>query len=163
MASMLQDLFADQNRRSQYFVGRYEQGPPWDGYDDHEVVDRYHEVAPRVPPNVYEESAYEAFSRMSPQERRRLAQMLRQQARQQGGFPDLDQDGIDDRFENDPRVMAQVAGRMHRRQPGSFGQLMTGGRQRQQQRRQQQKSPLDSPVAKAALAGIAALAVKKML
>ena len=52
-----------------------------------------------------------------------------------------------------------------------FGQLATGGRMRQrrqgqrprQRRQQKQKSPLDNPMAKAALAGIAAIAVKKML
>ncbi len=170
-------LGGQQHRRQEYddFARRYEQGPPWDGYDDDEVVDRYDEIAPNVPPDVYEESAYEAFQRMSPQERRQLAHYLRQQARQQQiGFPDLDQDGIDDRFEQDPRFMAQTVGRMHRQQPGMFGQLATGGRararrpqqRRQGQRRQQQRGQaglFDSPIAKGALAGIAAMAVKKMV
>ena len=174
--NFLENIMGGQpQKRQQYqdFVSRYDQGPPWQGIDDDEAVERYEEVAPHLPPDVYEESAYEAFQRMSPQERRQLAQYLRQQTRQQNfNFPDLDQDGIDDRFEQDPRVMAQVMGRMHRQNPGMFGQLATGGRRRPQQRRQQQqrrrqqqkqKSPLDNPMAKAALAGIAAIAVKKMM
>ena len=172
---MLQNMLGGQpQKRQQYqdFVSRYDQGPPWQGIDDDEAIDRYEEVAQHLPPDQYEESAYEAFQRMSPQDRRQFSQYLRQQARQQNfSFPDLDHDGIDDRFEQDPRLMAQTVGRMHRQDPRMFGQLATGGRMRQrrqgqrpQQRRQQkQKSPLDNPMAKAALAGIAAIAVKKML
>ena len=188
---MLENLLAGpQRQQMQDFVQRYEQGPPYQGIGDEEAIDRYQEVTQHLPPEQYEESAYEAFQRMSPQERRQLAQYLRQQARQQEmGFPDLDQDGIDDRFEHDPRFMAQMAGRMHREQPGMFAQLATGGRagqrrqgqgqrrqgqgqrgQGQGQRRQQRKQQggpdmgglLGNPMAKAALAGIAAMAVKKM-
>ena len=173
---MLENLLGGPQRQHyEDFVQRYDQGPPWQGIDDDEAIDRYHEVTPQLSPEMYEDSAYEAFQRMSPQERRQFGQYLRQQARQQQmGFPDLDQDGVDDRFEQDPRFMAQMAGRMHRQQPGMFAQLATGGRagqrrrgQGQQQRRQQQKkkqqNPLDNPLAKAALAGIAAIAVKKMM
>jgi hypothetical protein len=161
-------LGGKQQKRQQYqdFIGRYEQGPPWQGIDDDEAVERYQEVEQHVPHDVYEDSAHEAFARMSPQERRQFGQYMRQQARQQNfNFPDFDQDGIDDRFEQDPRMMAQTMGRMHRQHPGMFGQLATGGRRRPQQRRRQQKqkSPLDNPLAKAALAGIAAIAVKKMM
>ena len=168
---MPQNMLGGQpKKRQQYqdFVTRYDQGPSWQGIDDDEAIDRYEEVAQHLPPDQYEESAYEAFQRMSPQERRQFSQYLRQQARQQNmRFPDLDHDGIDDRFEQDPRLMAQTMGRMHRQDPRMFGQLATGGRMRQrrqgQRRQQKQKSPLDNPMAKAALAGIAAIAVKKML
>ena len=164
-------LGGQQHKRQQYqdFVNRYDEGPPWAGISDDEAIDRYSEVEQHLPPDVYEQSAEEAFARMSPQERRQFGHYLRQQARQQNfNFPDLDQDGIDDRFE-DPRFMAQMTGRMHRQQPGMFGQLATGGqmrRRRQQgQRRRQKKDSnlLGNPLAKAALAGIAAIAVKKMM
>ena len=137
-----------QRHQYQDFVSRYDQGPPWEGVSDDEAIDRYHEVTPHLSPEMYEESAHEAFQRMSPQERRQFAQYLRQQQRQQRmGFPDLDQDGIDDRVERDPRLLAQMAGRMHRQQPGMFAQLATGGRaarrrrghgQQRQRRRKQE-------------------------
>ena len=179
MQNMLENLLGGQpKRRREYddFVNRYEQGPPWAGISDQEAIERYEEVAPHLPPEVYEESAYEAFNRMSPRERRQFAQYVRQQTRQQGAhFPDLDQDGIDDRIEQDPRVMAQIAGRMHRQQPGMFGQIARGGRERprrpgqqRRRRRKQEGGPeksdlLGNPMAKAALAGITAVAVKKMM
>ena len=168
MSNMLQQLLGGPGREQyQDFVNRYEQGPPHEGYSDDEVLDRYEQVSEHVPPDVYEQSAYEAFARMSAQECRQFAQYLRQQARQQNtGFQDLDQDGIDDRAEQDPHVLAQVAGRMHRQQPGMFGQVVSGGRVRPRGHRKQprkQKSPLDNPMAEAALAGIAAIAVKKMM
>ena len=130
MQNMLKNLLGGQpKRRREYddFVNRYEQGPPRAGISDQEAIERYEEVAPHLPPEVYEESAYEAFNRMSPRERRQFAQYVRQQTRQQGAhFPDLDQDGIDDRIEQDPRVMAQIAGRMHRQQPGMSARSRAG-------------------------------------
>ena len=173
----LLQMLGGQQRRQEYddFINRYDQGAPWDGIGDDEAYQRYNEVAPHVPEDVYEESAYEAFSRMSPQQRRQLAQYLRTQARDQGyaaQFPDLDNDGIDDRFERDPRLMAQTMRRIHAQQPGMFPEMIGGGRgfggqmrgqQRRRQQRKKQSSPLDSPIAKAALAGIAAIAAKKML
>ena len=96
--NFLENIMGGQpQKRQQYqdFVSRYDQGPPWEGIDDDEAVERYEEVAPHLPPDVYEESAYEAFQRMSPQERRQLAQYLRQQTRQQNfNFPALVQDGM---------------------------------------------------------------------
>ena len=152
----------------QDFVRRYEEGPPHEGYDDDEVYDRYEEVAEHLSPEDYEESAYEAFARMSPQERRQFLQWTRQQARAHDAYvPDFDQDGIDDRVEQDPRALARIAGRMHRQDPGLFGEVASGGRVRRRRKRRQprkkQQSPLGNPLAKAALAGIAAIAAKKMM
>ncbi len=67
--------------------------------------------------------------------------------------------------------MSFLERRMHRQAPGMFGQLATGGRmprrgQQGQRRRRQKKrdsNPLGNPLAKAALAGIAAIAVKKTM
>ncbi len=142
------------------FVNRYEQGPPHEGYSDEEVYNRYQQVSRQVPADVYQQSAQEAFGRMSPQERTQFGQNLRQQARQQNfNFPDLDQDGQDDRFQ-DPNYLAQITGRMHQQQPdlmgqllGGAGSLMGGGG----------GNVLNSPLAKGAMAGIAAMAVKRMM
>ena len=143
-----------QRQELEDFVTRYEQGPPWAGISDQEAVRRYQQVAPQLPPEVYQESAQEAFARLSPQERLQLAQYLRQRARQQQvDVPDLNRDGIDDRLQ-DPRYLAQVAGQLHRQQPGLLGRLVSQGGGA--------GDLLGNPLAKAALAGIAALAVKRM-
>src|SRR5687767_4098152 len=120
MENLLQGLLGGGQQRQQYqdFVQRYEQGPPWDGYSDQEVLQRYQQVAPNCSPQLYQESAEEAFARLSPQERRQFGQHLRQRAQQQHmPFPDLNQDGIDDRFQQDPRALAQMTTRMEQQQP----------------------------------------------
>jgi hypothetical protein len=153
---MLSQLLGGGQQRQQYqdFTNRYDQGAPWDGISEQEAYGRYQEVAPQLPPGMYQQSAQEAFSRLTPQQRMQLGQHLRQQARQQNyNFPDLDQDGVDDRFQ-DPRYLAQVTGRMEQQQPGILGQMLGGG---------SGGGLLESPIAKAALAGIAAMAVKNMM
>src|SRR5919199_2657832 len=115
-----------QQQEFQDFVNRYEQGPPWAGVSDQEAMSRYQQVAPQIPPDVYQQSAQEAFARMSPQERLQFAQYLRQRAQQQNvPIPDINQDGIDDRLQ-DPAYLAQVTSRMHQQQPGLLGQLLGG-------------------------------------
>ena len=139
------------------FVGRYDQGPPWAGISDREALSRYQQVAPQLPPDVYEQSAQEAFARMSPQERAQFVQYLRQRAQQQNfNFPDLNQDGIDDRVQQDPRELARITTRMRQQQPGGLGALLGGGGGGM-------GDMLGNPLAKAALAGVAAIAVKKMM
>ena len=155
MQNLFQQLMGGgQQQELQGFVQRYDQGPPYAGFSGQEAMDRYQQVATRLPPDVYQQSAAEAFGRMSPQERAQLTQYMRQQASQQGvNFPDLNQDGIDDRVQQDPNALAQLTTRMHQQQPGLLGQLLGGGG----------GSMLDNPMAKAALAGVAAIAVKKMM
>ncbi len=154
---MLAQILGGGQPRQEYqdFVNRYDQGAPWDGISDREAYDRYQQVAPQLPPQMYQESAQEAFSRLTPQQRMQLGQYLQQQTRQQGyNVPDLNRDGIDDRLQ-DPAYLAQATGQLHQQQPGILGDLLGGGGGGQ--------GMLQSPVAKAALAGIAAVAVKKMM
>ena len=155
----LQNLLGGGQQRQEYhdFVNRYDQGPPWAGISDQEAVNRYQQVATRLPPDMYQQSAEEAFARMSPQERQEFARHLQQRSQQQGApFPDFNRDGIDDRYQ-DPRMLAQVTSRMEQQQPGILGQLLGGGGGGGA------GSMLDNPLAKAALAGVAAMAVKKMM
>ena len=155
---MLGQLLGGGQRREEYqdFVNRYDTGAPWDGISDQEAYSRYQQVAPQLPPQMYQESAQEAFSRLTPQQRLQLGQHLQQQTRQQGyNVPDLNRDGIDDRLQ-DPAYLAQATGQLHQQQPGILGDLLGGGGGGGQ-------GMLQSPVAKAALAGIAAVAVKKMM
>jgi hypothetical protein len=158
--NMLEQLLGGGQQRQQYqdFTQRYDNGAPWDGISDQEAMERYQQVAPQLSPQMYQESAQEAFSRLTPQQRTQFGQYLQQQAQRQNvQAPDLNQDGIDDRFQ-DPGYLAQVTGRMDQQQPGLLGQLLggSGGGSGGQ-------SMLANPIAKAALAGIAAVAVKKMM
>lgn len=154
---MFGQLLGGGQGRQEYqdFVNRYDTGAPWDGISDQEAYSRYQQVAPQLPPQMYQESAQEAFSRLTPQQRLQLGQYLQQQTRQQGlSVPDLNQDGIDDRLQ-DPAYLAQATGQLHQQQPGLLGDLLGGGGGGQ--------GILQSPVGKAALAGITAIAVKKMM
>ena len=104
---------------------------------------------------MYQESAEEAFARMTPAQRLQFGQYLQQQTRQQGiNVPDLKRDGIDDRLQDSP-YLAQATGQLQQQQPGILGNLLGGAGGGQ--------NTLQSPIAKAALAGIAAMAMKKML
>ncbi|KJH70673.1 hypothetical protein [Aliterella atlantica] len=143
------------------FVNRYEQGSPYEGYSDDEVASRYQQVSRQLPDDIYQESAHEAFNRMSPQERMQFGRYLQQQTRQQNyNFPDLDGDGQDDRYQ-DPGYLARATGQIHRQQPDLLGQLlggaagMIGGNP--------QGNVFSNPLAKGAMAGIAAMAVKKLM
>ena len=159
---------AQQQRRDyQDFVGRYEQGAPWDGISDQEAAQRYQQVASRLSPQEYELSAEEAFARLSPQERLQLGRLLQQQARQRGvDAPDLNGDGIDDRLQ-DPGYLARAAGRTDQQQPGLLGQLLgagaPGGAQAGWGAAGGAGNLLSNPLAKAALAGIAAVAVGRVM
>ncbi len=161
--SFLEQLFGgggQQRQEYQDFVNRYEQGAPWEGISNQEAMSRYQQVARQLPPQEYEQAAQEAFARMTPDQRRQLAQMLQQQARQQQvNFPDLNQDGIDDRLQ-DPRAFAQVTSRMEQQQPGMLEQLLGGGGGGAGGGAGEM---LNNPLAKAALAGIAAMAAQRFL
>ena len=157
---LLGQLLGGGQRREEYqdFVNRYDTGAPWDGISDQEARSRYQQVAPQLSPQMYQESAQEAFSRLTPQQRLQLGQHLQQQTRQQGyDVPDLNRDGIDDRLQ-DPAYLAQATGQLQQQQPGILGDLLGGGGGGGGG-----QGMLQSPIAKAALAGIAAVAVKKMM
>lgn len=187
------------SRREEYrdFAERYDRGAPHEGISDEEAMSRYGEIAPRMSEDEYRDSAREAFSRMSPEERMQFGQQLQGQAREQGqgDFIDRDHDGQDDRFQ-DPDYLANLTGRMHSRQPDMMGQLlggMMGGGMGSSMGSSMGGSGgmggaagmlgglmggsgdtgrsgggssggmMDNPVAKAAMAGIAAMAVKRMM
>ena len=171
---MLQNLLGGGQGRQQIqdFTNRYDQGAPWDGISDQEAIENYQRIAPNVPPQVFQESAEQAFSRLSPQQRLQLGQYLQQQTRQQGhNFPDLNRDGIDDRLQ-DPRYLAQVTGQIQQQQPNLLGQIlggamggggMGGGGMMGGGGGGGIGALLNNPIAKAALAGIAANAARNML
>ena len=169
--NMLEGLLGGGKQRSDWddFVGRYDRGAPYDGISDDEAVRRYDQVAGQLSPQQYEQAAYGAFAWMSPQERLEFGRSLQRQSRQQGmDIPDFNGDGIDDRLQ-DAGYLAQVTGRMQQCQPGGLSALlggsgggggmggMLGGGGGGM------GDMLGNPLAKAALAGVAAMAVKQMM
>ncbi len=167
----LENLMGSGQQQDDYrdYVRRYDQGAPYDGISNDEVMSRYQQVAPHMSPQMYQESAHEAFSGMDPQERMQFGQFLQQQARSQGmQFQDLDMDGQDDRFQ-DPGYLSQITGRMEQQQPGMLGQLLGGalggglGGGVGNSMGGGMGGALSNPIAKAALGGIAAMAARRMM
>ena len=156
---MLQRLVGGGQDRDQYqdFINRFEQGSPYDSITDDEAVDRYGQIAPSLAPNDFRDSAEDTFARLSPEERRSFARDLRTRARDRGMSVrdyDLNDDGIDDRMQNDPRQLADMTTRLRESDPNILEQLMgrggTGG-------------SFDNPIAKVAFAGIAAFAAQRLM
>ena len=127
--------------RARDFVSRYEQGAPHEGYDDHEVVQNYRAMD----------------RRMSEDDRRQYRRMMRERT---GG-----------RFEpqsEDPRELARATSRYRQEESGGLlGMFGLGGDDGQRGDLVSGQGGgggmLDSPIAKAALAGIGAMAMKKMI
>ena len=97
---ILQNILGGGQQRQQFqdFANRYQQGAPYDGISDQEALQHYQQVAPHLPPQMWEESAQESFARLSPQQRMELGRYLQQGAQQRGvSFPDMNRDGVDDR------------------------------------------------------------------
>jgi len=144
----------------QDFLKRFEDGPPSEGYDDREVLDRYGEVAHKVSPSEYEQAARDAFGRLSQTDREEFGQLLAGQARskrvdlsgltpaQGQGFGDVD-------------WLANLTSQLHQK-PGLLRDLL-GGLTGGNRGTSSSGGILSSPLAKAALAGIAAMLVKKVL
>jgi len=155
---ILEDLFGGGQRKQDYtdFVNRYEQGHPAEGYSDAEVVDRYREVAHAVPPDDYAEAAQAALARLSPEERAEFVRLLQDRVRARGA-------ALPRPVEPDPGGLGQVLTDLHKT-PGRLRDLLGGGSAQPQAAT---SSPLGglfaSPLAKAALAGITAMIVKRVM
>ncbi len=180
--ALFEELFgARQQEDFLDFVNRYEQGPPWEGYSDQEVLARYGAVAHQVAPDEYERAAQDAFARLSSEERGEFGRFIERQARQRH----IDLPGLG-RGQNvafaDPAQLARLVTQLHGT-PGLFRELLgfltgmaeaPGGAGWDVMRGTPEGLPggsrgpglegvLGNPLAKAALAGIAAMLLKRML
>jgi len=153
-------LGSGQGREEQQeFLRRFEQGQPWEGYTDQEVLNRYGTVAGQASSQEYRQAASEAFARMTPEQRVEFGQLLKQRAREQGvDLRNLQQSDIND-FQ-DAQRLAGLTSDVHQ-QPGLLRSILGTGSGTQGA--SQQPGLLGHPLAKAALAGIAAMAIKKVL
>jgi hypothetical protein len=143
-----------QRQAYQNFIQHYEQGPPGQGYSNQDVLNHYEQLAPQLDHQQYLSAAEQAFERMSPQEREQFGQYLQQQASQQN----LNVQAMSpQQYAQNPGALAQLTSKVHQQQPNLLTQLLggsggSGG-----------SNALSNPIAKAALAGIAAMAAKRFL
>jgi hypothetical protein len=139
------------------FVDRYEEGHPSQGYSDQEVLKRYGEVSHAVPPDDYARAAQEALSKLSPEERAAFVKMLQDRAAARGVT-------LPRQVAPEPKDLGQVLTDLHKR-PGQPRDMLGGATKPQEQA--SGSSPitdmLSSPMAKAVLAGIAAIVVKNVM
>jgi hypothetical protein len=155
---MLQNLLGSGQKRQEYgdFVKRFDQGEPHEGISDEEAVSRHDEIASQLSDKDYESSAKQAYEKLSPDQRAELAGMLRQGAQEKN--VDLGDFGTaDNGRDSDPQHLARMTQHLHTQQSGGLGALLGGGGGGGV------GGMLGNPLAKAALAGIAAMAAKKVL
>src|SRR5215472_1640605 len=135
----------------------YEQGHPSQGYSDQEVLERYGEVSHAVQPDQYAQAAQEALSKLSPEERAIFVKMLQDRAAARGVT-------LPQNVAPEPKELGQVLTDLHKK-PGQLRDVLGGDAIQPQQ--QASASPitdiLSSPMAKAVLAGIAAMVVKRVV
>jgi hypothetical protein len=157
---ILDDLLAGGQVQKEYkdFVNRYEQGNPSEGYSDQEVLKRYGEVSHAVPPDQYAQAAQEALGKLSPEERAEFLKMLQERAAARGVK-------LPGKVASDPKDLGQVLTDLHEK-PGQLRDILGDGSGSQPQAEAPSSNPiidmLSSPLAKAVLAGIAAVVVKRM-
>lgn len=133
----------------QDFLRRFEQGQG-QGISDQEAANHYQAVAQRLPPDHYREVAEQALAKLSPEERQALVSHLQAQAGQQA----VNVPGLPEAQNNpEPGPLAGVLTSMHQQQPGLIERLMGGGGG---------GGAFSSPVAKAAMLGIAAMGMRKL-
>ena len=157
---ILDELLGGGQRQKEYkdFLNRYEQGAPSEGYSDQEVLKRYSEVSHAVPSDQYAKAAQEALGKLSPEERAAFVKMLQERAAARGvKLPGQVQSG--------PKELGQVLTDLHQK-PGQLRDILGGG-DVEPQGQAPGSNPigdlLASPAAKAVLAGIAAMVVKRVM
>jgi len=157
---MLDELLGGGQRRKEYndFVNRYERGAPSEGYSDQEVLQRYSEVSHAVPPAQYASAAQEALNKLSPEERAAFVKLLQERAAARGV-------ALPQGVAPEPRELGQVLTDLHQK-PGQLRNIL-GAADVPGQEQAPASNPLSeilaSPMAKAVLAGIAAMVVKRFM
>ena len=136
-------------------VKRYEQGHPSEGYSDQEVLKRYGEVSHAVPSDQYAQAAQEALRKLSPEERAVFVKMLQDRAAARGVTLPAD-------VTPEPKELGDVLTDLHRK-PGQLRDMLGGDDARQASGANPLAEILSSPMAKAVLAGIATMVVKRVM
>ena len=157
---ILDELLGGGQRQKEFrdFVDRYEQGDPSEGYSDQEVLKRYGDVSHAVPPNQYAQAAHEALDKLSPEQLAVFAKMLQERAAARGV-------ALPRQVAPEPKELGQVLTDLHQK-PGQLRDILGAGNTRPKEQAQGSNPIIDmlgSPQAKAVLAGIAAMLVKRVM
>jgi hypothetical protein len=146
--SMLEQIVSDPATKAKVedFVKRVEQGPATEGFSHEEAKRQHDQVAAHATPADYEQAARKAFDRFAPEELKQLAAKLTAGAK--ANNLTAPQAASTNGGNASPAGLAQVASELHRQRPGIVGKLL---------------SESDSPIAKAALGGIAAMVPKQLI
>jgi hypothetical protein len=108
-----------------------------------------------VPPDQYAQAAQEALAQLSPEERAEFVRMLQERARARGV-------ALPAQVGTDPKDLGQVVTDLHNK-PGQLRDLLGKESTPAQASGPDLTNILASPVAKAALAGIAAMITRRVL
>ncbi|MFN8661643.1 MAG: hypothetical protein U0075_07105 [Thermomicrobiales bacterium] len=145
-----------QRQRARDFADRAERNPH--DLDANEVLQNYHATTSRLSPEQYQRAAEEAFGKMSPDDRRALKREMRRRARMQ------DQGDQDD--DDSPAVLARTAQQAHQEHQGGGGLAglfgLGGDDKTVDNAKSGVENILSNPLAKVAIAGIAAAAAKHL-
>ena len=157
---ILDELLRGGQSQKEYrdFVNRYEQGDSSEGYSDQEVLKRYGEVSHAVSPDQYAQAAQDALSKLSPEERAAFVKMLQDRAAARGVT-------LPRQVAPAPKDLGQVLTDLHAK-PGQLRDMLGGGAAQPQGQAPGSSAITDiltSPMAKAVLAGIAAMVVKRVM
>lgn len=157
---ILDELLGGGQRQKDYrdFIDRYEKGSPSEGYSDQEVLQRYGAVSHAVTPNQYTQAAIEALDKLSPEDRAEFVKVLQERAAARGVT-------LPRQVAPEPKDLGQVLSDLHEK-PGQLRNILVGDgapTQDQAPRSNPIIDMLSSPQAKAVLAGIAAMVVKRVM
>jgi hypothetical protein len=119
-----------------------------DAVSDEDVHQAYQQVAPQLSREEFQQAASEAYDRLTPDERSRIAEHLRSQAEPR----DLPMSTLPSgaTAATDPGALAAATADMHDREPNLLQELFAPG------------GTFSSPLAKAALLGITAFAAQRL-
>ncbi len=129
----------------QQLIGAFEQGQHQQ-VGDAQVQQTYGQTAAQLPQDQYLQAAQAAFSRLSPEQRQEFAQQLQTQAQSQGVATQMPSQPS-----ADPASLANAVTAIHGQQPNLLQQMFAPG------------GTFSSPIAKAALLGITAMAAQRMM
>ena len=157
---ILDELLGGGQRQKEYrdFVDRYEQGDPSEGYSDQEVVKRYGDLSHAVPPDQYAQAAIEALGKLSPEERAAFVKILQQRAAARGV-------ALPGQVTPEPKELGEVLTDLHGK-PGQLRDILVSGDAQPQEQAQPSNPIIDilaSPQAKAVLAGIVSMVVRRVM
>jgi hypothetical protein len=141
-------------RRARDFVDRYERGA-YDRIGDDEVLHNYRTATSNLSPDDYQRAAADAVRQLSPEQRRELRRELKRRSRDRF-------DAKDDSPEEVARAMQQA--NQEQEGGGLAGLFGLGGSHGSGSQAQAGGigGMLDNPVAKVAMAGVAAMVAKKL-